>query len=862
MAHSWLLTALLVLQVKAASQTPAASRDANGASLAVCVAGEVGVAFQRAMVHRSLRHRLLDGLGAKHVDIFAAVDTANPAEAEATRLLLTKALGARSARVYADGERRAAPRCLADVRSKDFLANIGSPERLVKEWEAVENCFQQILAAEESNGRQYDWLLRVKPDVMWHGRMDPLSTFSPTVVSVAQQGHEMFLCPRVHADVAFRGALARDCDGGSFPVTAHDAGSFFLDVLDTSGVQYVSRAFRGVAVRPTARDAAARRHCEAAVAEGLDEDLCMRLLYGERSEPSVADMLEPVRSDKECTSQASAHFLRRRKVLIATPVKNAVKHLRQYAAALQMLSYPKELLSVALFVSQSEDGTETAVQQLADGPLKKFGDVKVLVEKETKPWAGVDRHAFEVQAARRSALARTRNELLRQALTKDIHAVLWLDVDITSYPANLVQDLFAVGADVVAPHVTILDQTYDRNSWRENRPQEAFDESAFSGVAYEGYGQLQAAGARDHMDVLRSMAQAMGVKPEQRHQYAVRLDGVGTAVLLVDARLHRDAELLFPEKPYKHRVESEGFGLLAGDRGFRVCGLPLYEVRHFNEWAVDRRLQGKGNSTNGTSSPNKPTEKPTNSEPTNSPTTNSPMTNASTTTLAAVTTTVVAQVKLANLSAFDVNAFKAQMAQSLGIDESKVSIASLTFKVAVTYKFTATVTKAQAQAAVAALANVTENAVSVKISTVRRLQQQSGSGNNVDAEITADDAAAAQGLISTVNSTQGLASQLATMGVTTAVEVTNEPAGIIEVETVLISSTGTPIAGPTEAQLSQLATAIGGEINVISVTQTGATGPPAQENAEAGASGHAAVRTVGSWIVALALWATLEGGAF
>jgi len=573
----------------------------------------------------------------------------------------------------------------------------------------------------------------------------------------------------------------------------------------------------------------------------------MRLLYGGRSEPSPAAMLEPVGSDKECASQTSATFLSRRKVLIATPVKNAAKHLRQYAAALQMLSYPKELLSVALFVSESEDGTETAVQQLADGPLKKFGDVKVLVEKETKPWAGVDRHAFEVQAARRSALARTRNELLRKALTTDFHSVLWLDVDITNYPATLIQDLMSVGADVVAPHVTILDQTYDRNSWRENRPQEAFHESAFSGVAYEGYGQLQAPGARDHMDVLSSMALAMGVKPEQRHQYAVRLDGVGTAVLLVDARLHRDAELLFPEKPYKHRVESEGFGLLAGDRGFRVCGLPLYKVRHFNEWAVDRRLQGKGgNSTNGTTPTSPPKPAP-----------------ATTTTAAAlVTTTFVAQLKLTNFSSFDEAAFKDNIARSLGIDLSKVEITSLKFKVAVSYKFGSGISEANAKKAIAAMAGVAESAVNVTLSTVRRLQ--SSSGNSVDAEIEAANATAAQGMMTTVGNTTALQSQLQSLGVSAAVEVTSSPAAIIEVETALTSTSGTALAVPTQAQLNTVATAIGGEITLVSENSEGTTttagGPPAQENTEA--DSYAAACTVGSWIVAVGFWATLEGGAF
>jgi len=50
---------------------------------------------------------------------------------------------------------------------------------------------------------------------------------------------------------------------------------------------------------------------------------------------------------------------------------------------------------------------------------------------------------------------------------------------------------------------------------------------------------------------------------------------------------------------YKKRLESEGFGLWAKDRGFQPCGLPFYEVYHYDEWSreVDvRHLQW----TNGT----------------------------------------------------------------------------------------------------------------------------------------------------------------------------------------------------------------------------------------------------------------------
>jgi hypothetical protein len=57
------------------------------------------------------------------------------------------------------------------------------------------------------------------------------------------------------------------------------------------------------------------------------------------------------------------------------------------------------------------------------------------------------------------------------------------------------------------------------------------------------------------------------------------LDGVGGTMLLVDASLHRGG-LRFPEIPYKDLIETEAFGVLAGDLGVRPVGLPRLEILH------------------------------------------------------------------------------------------------------------------------------------------------------------------------------------------------------------------------------------------------------------------------------------------
>ena len=75
----------------------------------------------------------------------------------------------------------------------------------------------------------------------------------------------------------------------------------------------------------------------------------------------------------------------------------------------------------------------------------------------------------------------------------------------------------------------------------------------------------------------------------------VPLDGVGGAVLLVKADLHREG-LNFPSSLVDHAVETEGFAQLAKGTGHQPFGLPEYVVHHARvvvkpQPTWDRRLQ-------------------------------------------------------------------------------------------------------------------------------------------------------------------------------------------------------------------------------------------------------------------------------
>ena len=168
---------------------------------------------------------------------------------------------------------------------------------------------------------------------------------------------------------------------------------------------------------------------------------------------------------------------------------------------------------------------------------------------------GQERWAAEVQIARRTVLAKSRNRLLFHAL-EDEDWVLWLDVDVIEYPANiLLEQLLATGKDIVHPHCDKVfgGSSFDHNAWRDQ-------------------GHL-------HLDDLRAEGAL------------VELDAVGGTMLLVRADLHREG-LIFPPyaygrlnpriRPDTPELETEGLGMMARDMGYQCWGMPYLEIRHRN----------------------------------------------------------------------------------------------------------------------------------------------------------------------------------------------------------------------------------------------------------------------------------------
>jgi hypothetical protein len=257
-------------------------------------------------------------------------------------------------------------------------------------------------------------------------------------------------------------------------------------------------------------------------------------------------------------------------VLVLTPVKDAEPVLDRYFAAIDTLTYPRELMSIAFLESDSSDGTYRLLEERI-GTLRQRFRSAALFKKDFgfRIPKNVPRWARSIQIERRGILAKSRNHLLFRALG-DEDWVLWLDADVEDYPPDVIQRLLATGKEILQPNCVreYGGPSYDLNAWRD--------------------------GGSRHMHDLRLEGDL------------VRLHAVGATMLLVKADAHRDG-LVFPPflygrsnplirkrnglggwwtrwiRPRSGEIETEGLGIMAHDMEYECWGMPNLEIKH-KDW--------------------------------------------------------------------------------------------------------------------------------------------------------------------------------------------------------------------------------------------------------------------------------------
>ncbi|CAO3652300.1 unnamed protein product [Cunninghamella blakesleeana] len=272
------------------------------------------------------------------------------------------------------------------------------------------------------------------------------------------------------------------------------------------------------------------------------------------------------------------------KILVLTPLKDAVPYLDRYFELLDETTYPNHLISIAFLVSDTTDNTIQVLKEKAQQFQSRFWwktkhgrfhDIKIFQKDFHFDLPNEQRHKYEMQPLRRSVMARSRNYLLSSALTdNDIDYVAWVDVDVVKYPKTIFEDLMSVNEDVVVPNC-LLDRedgaffAYDKNNWQETDQsleiQKPLDDEF---VLLEGYYEFPT-----QRYLMVDMPTHLGL------DYKVPLDGVGATFTLVKAEVHREGAN-FPAYPFKHQVETEGFAKMAKAMGFSVYGVPGYLIYH------------------------------------------------------------------------------------------------------------------------------------------------------------------------------------------------------------------------------------------------------------------------------------------
>jgi hypothetical protein len=250
------------------------------------------------------------------------------------------------------------------------------------------------------------------------------------------------------------------------------------------------------------------------------------------------------------------------RVLVATPVKNAVPFLEGFFAGMRGLDYPTEKLSLAFLESDSGDATVPRLEALMEEHGSAFGGGRLLRRNFGYRLTGA-RWAVSEQRRRREVLARSRNLLVEGALGEEAW-VLWVDVDVVSWPADVLQRLLSTGREIVTPHCVQAPggASFDLGTFVFRDAEKGDGEECMR----DGLFQPERGETRLYLESFRDQAE-------------VEVDSVGGTMLLVKADLHRDG-LRFPARPYRGFIETEGFAFAARDFGVKCWGLPQVEIVH------------------------------------------------------------------------------------------------------------------------------------------------------------------------------------------------------------------------------------------------------------------------------------------
>lgn len=171
----------------------------------------------------------------------------------------------------------------------------------------------------------------------------------------------------------------------------------------------------------------------------------------EVTSPSVTGIdLNNVKSTKDAIAN-------KERILILTPLRDAVHHLQKHFDLILELTYPHELIDLGFLIGDTHDETmamlATEVERVQRGK-RAFRSIKIISKDFGQLFNQDDieeRHSFAAQAPRRKTMGRARNYLLYSTLQADHSWVFWRDVDVVDSPQSILEDFINHDKDVVVP---------------------------------------------------------------------------------------------------------------------------------------------------------------------------------------------------------------------------------------------------------------------------------------------------------------------------------------------------------------------------------------------------------------------------
>ena len=251
-------------------------------------------------------------------------------------------------------------------------------------------------------------------------------------------------------------------------------------------------------------------------------------------------------------------------MLVLVPVKNAEHCIARFIKNLAATDYPAEKISLAFLEGDSSDDSYAKLEAALIELREKYARVELYQKHyRYRLTQGQQRWAVSEQRQRRAILARSRNTLLSRAL-RDETWVMWIDVDVASWPADAFVRLLETSKDIVAPHCVTEDgDTFDLNTFKLHDDADALDWERY---VVDGILQPPVGYGRHYLGAFA---------PDE----LVELDGVGGTMLLVRADIHREG-LNFPVQPHRYYIETEGLAQIAMDMGYQSWGMPGLEIVH------------------------------------------------------------------------------------------------------------------------------------------------------------------------------------------------------------------------------------------------------------------------------------------